>query len=317
MKILKIGGLILLFLLLIITTIALFINFSGIPKYPTEEVKISIKPSSEQILRGKKLASMLCVNCHKDAETGRLTGTKMRDLPTEFGTAYTPNITNHPTNGIGGWTDGEIAYLLRTGIKKDGRYAPPYMPKFPNMANEDLEAIIAFLRSDDNLVAPDPTPSQESYPSFLTKFLCRVAFKPLPLPNETIALPDSADVLKLGKYYAHNLDCFACHSSDFKTIDPLNPENSEGYFAGGNKPLDMQGNIVITQNLTPDPETGIGQWSKEKFIKAVKYGLKEGEPALRYPMQPYIYLEDYEVGAIYEYLMTLQPVKNDVKRSGI
>jgi hypothetical protein len=79
----------------------------------------------------------------------------------------------------------------------------------------------------------------------------------------------------------------------------------------------MQGNVVMTQNLTPDPETGIGNWSKEKFIKAVKYGLKEGEPALRYPMQPYIYLEDYEVGAIYDYLMTLQPVKNKVKRSGI
>jgi mono/diheme cytochrome c family protein len=230
MKILKIGGLIILFLILIIATIALYINFSGIPKYPTEEVKISIEASPDNILRGKKLASMLCVNCHKSSETGKLTGTRMRDLPAEFGTAYSPNITNHPTSGIGSWSDGEIAYLLRTGIKKDGVYSPPYMPKFPNMANEDIEAIIAFLRSEDNLVAPDPTPSQESEPSFLTKFLCRVAFKPLSLRNEVIEIPDSSDVLELGKYYAHNLDCFACHSSDFKTIDPLNPENSRGYF---------------------------------------------------------------------------------------
>jgi hypothetical protein len=55
--------------------------------------------------------------------------------------------------------------------------------------------------------------------------------------------------------------------------------------------------------------------SKEAFIKAVKYGLKEGEPALTYPMMPYLQLTDKEAGAIYEYLQTIPPIKNKVERS--
>ena len=73
-------------------------------------------------------------------------------------------------------TDSELIYLLRTGIKKDGKYAPPYMAKLPNMADEDIDAIISFLRSDDPMMKADATPDQPCEPSFLTKLLCRVAF---------------------------------------------------------------------------------------------------------------------------------------------
>ena len=113
---------------------------------------------------------------------------------------------------------------------------------------------------------------------------------------------------------AINMDCFPCHSPDFKTVDYLNPENTPGYFSGGNQPLDLQGNVRRTMNLTPDLETGIGRWPEEKFVKAVKYGQKDGEPALRYPMLPYVHLSDSEVKAIYAYLRTIPSVKNEVER---
>ena len=80
----------------------------------------------------------------------------------------------------------------------------------------------------------------------------------------------------------------------------MNPEKSVGYFGGGNETLSLEGDVVLTQNLTPDMETGIGSWTEEKFIRAIRFGLKEGEPALRYPMQPYSRLSDEEVGAIYQ-----------------
>jgi hypothetical protein len=121
--------------------------------------------------------------------------------------------------------------------------------------------------------------------------------------------------VELGRYLAHNLDCFSCHSADFTTNDFLEPQNSTGYFGGGNKPLNTEGVVMVTSNLTPDPETGIGNWSKADFIKALKYGIKEGEPALQYPMMPYVQLSDYEAGAIYDYLQTIPPIRNKVVRT--
>lgn len=301
-------------ILLIVLSGYLYIDITGIPKYPVEQVELQVEPTPELVERGQKLATMLCAMCHMNKETGVLSGTLMLDAPPEFGKIYSANVTQHETAGIGSWTDGEIAYLLRTGIRPDGQYIPPYMAKLPHMADEDIEAIIAFLRSDHPMVAADPTPTIPSKPSFLTKFLSRVAFKPFPMPEAPIPMPDTTDRIALGKYLAFNLDCFSCHSADFKTNDFFNPENSPGYFGGGNKPLDLEGNVVLTANLTPHPETGIGNWTEEQFIRAVKYGLKDGEPALRYPMLPYSQLTDYEAGAIFEYLKTIPPIDNKIVR---
>lgn len=314
-KTLKIVGIILSVVIIIGVVGAIYVNSKGIPSYPVEKVDYKIYSTPSGIKRGKKLAMMLCVNCHTDPKTGKLTGTQMLDAPKEFGKIFSANITQDKTHGIGDWTDAELMYLLRTGIKRDGKYAPPYMPKFPTMADEDLEAIIAFLKSDDPLVAADNTEDFPTEPSLLTKFLCMVAFKPLPMPQQEIILPDTTDKIALGKYLAHNLECFSCHSADFKTNNFLTPELSEGYFGGGNKPLNKKGEVMVTPNLTPDVETGIGSWSEAKFIKALKFGVKEGEEALRYPMVPYPHLSDVEAKAIYEYLKTIPPIQNKVERS--
>ena len=79
--------------------------------------------------------------------------------------------------------------------------------------------------------------------------------------------------------------------------------------------MDEEGRVMLTQNLPSDKETGIGNWAKADFINAVKYGIKKGENALRYPMVPYTQLTDEEAGAIYEYLQTIPPIKNKVERS--
>jgi hypothetical protein len=189
------------------------------------------------------------------------------------------------------------------------------MAKLPNMADDDIDAIITFLRSDDKMVQPSDKPDIPPKPSFLTKLLSNTAFKPFPMPQAPIPMPDTTDAVALGKYLAHNLDCFSCHSADFTTNDYLNPESSAGYFAGGNKPLDLQGNVILTSNLTPDPDTGIGNWTQDQFVRVLRYGIKDGEPALRYPMQPYVQLTDYEAKAIFTYLKTIPPIKNKVERS--
>ncbi len=314
-KILRILGLVLLFLVSVVIGIAAYIQFSGIPSYEKPTLEYQAVSDSVSLERGHKLASMLCAGCHMNRETGKLTGQVMRDAPPMFGEVYAPNITQDKEHGIGEWTDGELVYLLRTGIKRDGQYAPPYMAKLPLMADSDINALISFLRSDDPMIAADPTPDRPSKPSFMTKMLSRVAFLPYEMPEGPIAMPDTSNSIELGEYLAHNLDCYSCHSADFTTINPLHPTQSPGYFGGGNKPLDLEGRVMLTSNLTPDKETGIGNWTKEKFVQSVKYGLKEGEPALSYPMLPYTQLTDYEAGAIYDYLMTIPVISNKVERS--
>jgi mono/diheme cytochrome c family protein len=63
--------------------------------------------------------------------------------------AMAANITPHPEEGIGGWTDDEIKKAITQGISRDGRKLAPIMafPYYQNMSDEDLDALIVYLRS--------------------------------------------------------------------------------------------------------------------------------------------------------------------------
>ena len=293
-----------------------FISVRGIPSYDTGSIDITVDVTPERIERGQRLASMICANCHA-ASDGKLTGRHMSDLPTDFGTAYTANITQHPTAGIADYTAGELAYLLRTGIKRDGSYTPPWMPKFPHMADEDIKDIIAFLQSDHWTVAPDPTEQPACEPSFLTKFLCRVAFKPLPLPEGPIALPDTTNAIEYGYYLATSkVDCYACHSEDFKTMNIMEPEKSPGYMGGGNTLLEPDGTPVLSANITMHQQHGIGLWTYEEFKTAMQSGKRPDGRLLSVAMPKFAVLNDQELTALWEYLRSIPEIDNDVAAAG-
>ena len=133
-----------------------YVAITGIPTYTPGHLVLKVNVTPERVERGRKYANLLCIGCHLDPATGKLTGKRLADVPKPFGEAYSKNITQDPVHGIGAWTDGELAYLLRTGITRTGRYTPPWMPKYPHMSDEDLASIIAFLRSDNPLLAPAP-----------------------------------------------------------------------------------------------------------------------------------------------------------------
>ncbi len=92
----------------------------------------------------------------------------------------------------------------------------------------------------------------------------------------------------------------------------MEPEKTPGFFSGGNPMPDKEGAIVFTRNLTPDKATGIGNYTEEQFIKAVRFGQRDGKPALRYPMIAFSALTDEEVSAIFAYLKTIPPIVHDV-----
>lgn len=95
-------------------------------------------------------------------------------------------------------------------------------------------------------------------------------------------------------------DCASCH-----TADKARP------FAGG-KRIDTPFGGIYSANLTPDRDTGIGAWSDEDFVRALRHGIAPSG-ARYYPAFPYPYftkLTRDDMLAIRSYLATLAPVRN-------
>ena len=117
------------------------------------------------------------------------------------------------------------------------------------------------------------------------------------------ALPASladADLVARGEYLTRAADCAACHTA---------PGGKP--FAGGLPfKLPMIGTIYST-NITPDPETGIGAWSDEEFLRALHQGIGKGGKHLypAFPYTSYALMTDNDVLAIKAYLLSLKPVK--------
>lgn len=73
--------------------------------------------------------------------------------------------------------------------------------------------------------------------------------------------------------------------------------------------------VSFTANLTPDPETGLGKWTEETFISAIRTGKHEGQgrpilPPMPWPM--YRNATDEDLRAVFAYLQSLPAIKNRV-----
>lgn len=305
-KTIKILAYILGALLLLVATAAAYIQFAPNPAYdPPSIPDLTVKATPERVAEGHRIALMLCNDCHMGSD-GKLSGKELKDVPPEFGVFFTQNITQDPENGIGNWSDGELYYFLRTGIRKDGRYAA-IMSQFPRVSDEDLFSIIAFLRSDDPVVQPSSHVPPASKPALLGNLLIKTVMRPQPFPDQPVPPPDTLDAVAWGRYLADDLyGCYDCHSANFATNNLSIPEKSKGFYGGGNKLLDEEGKAIYSTNLTPNKEAGLGRYTEAQFVEMLKYGRRpDSADPIRYPMRPHLLLTDSEVKAIYAYLQTL------------
>lgn len=317
-KPLRILGLILGLVLLAVAGFASFVAVRGIPSYtpPVADATMKIEASPERLAQGEKLVMSSCVECHRNPETGTLSGQFIPDLPHEFGKIYSANITQDAEHGIGKWNDGQIVALLRTGIGPDGRFRI-VMPSFVHMSDEDVASIVAFLRSDNALVKATGTPSHAQEPSFLSKALTNTVMKPTPAPTQPVVAPAASDAVAFGRYLmVGRYKCYECHSADFKSNNALEPEKSEGYLGGGTKMLNRDQKVVVTRNLTMDENTGLGDWTPAQFAQAIRFGMSPHGP-LAYPMLKYSTMSDEEVNALWAYLQTVPKIKNATPEDGI
>jgi hypothetical protein len=274
--------------------------------YTPRQINYKTTAHAEQVKEGKRLTMMICAGCHYNPDTKKLTGHRMEDIPGIVGKVYSRNITQDPDKGIGHYTDGELVYLIRTGISKSGKLMP-YMQR-PNLATEDLNAIIAFLRSDDELVKASAIEPPATKYSPIGKLGLSKYMKPLTYSDTTIKRPDLvAEKVAYGRYLVDNLACFHCHSGSFRKMNTITPEKSKGYMGGGNKMKAEDGVKIMVPNITFH-ETGIGKWTEDDFNHAVKDGVSKGGSELRAPMPKFKELSDAEVAAIYAYLKTVPKI---------
>ncbi|HVS90677.1 MAG TPA: hypothetical protein VHE59_01505 [Mucilaginibacter sp.] len=264
--------------------------------------------SSVSFDRGKELAFAICAGCHYDRHVNKFIGMQIRDVPGIAGKVYSANLTHSKTNGVTAhYSDAELRYLFKTGIARDGRFLE-YMLR-PNMADDDINAIIVFLRSDDPSLAAADTTVGRTHFTWIGKIYMSMHAKPLPY-KEGIRLPAKNSVA-MGYYLVDNLGCFHCHSGSLTKLNLQHPDQTKGYLAGGIKLTGANGQKITASNITPDKNTGIGDYSKEQFRAALTEG-RAPDRKLKPPMPRFSMLKTEEIDAIYDYLQTISPVEHKI-----
>ena len=268
--------------------------------------------TDEQIERGRYLVNVvgLCSDCHTprgpdgQPDPDRFLAGGVEFIP---GMLWTANITPDPATGIGAWSDRQIMWAIRKGLghfedAPQGKPLNPIMPYyvFANLTDEDVQAIVAYLRSG---VDPVENEVPERDPSIVPPFPAR------PLDYEQ--LPGSGP----GKYLTSAAGlCIECHTpripSDPPNAAALDPEK---YFAGGEEfPIPGFG-VVSSLNITPDPLTGIGEWSDDDIKTALVMGrTPEGRP-LCPPMPNFGELTPEDLDAIVAFLREIPAIENEVE----
>jgi cytochrome c553 len=136
-------------------------------------------------------------------------------------------------------------------------------------------------------------------------------------PTTEEKIEPTPERLERGAYLVNSLmACGGCHSP---RVDNswLGGERSDAYLAGGQLFDDPDSGFRLsTPNITPDPATGIGAWSDDEILRALRDGIHRDGSLMRPPMPYYMYdvLSDDDARAIVAYLRTVPPVKNQVPR---
>lgn len=287
----------------------------------SEAPEISIDVSSERIERGAYLANhvTVCMDCHSVRDFSKFSGPPTPgtmgkggdrfDQSMGFpGVFYAKNITPH---GIADYSDGELFRLITTGVTKDNRAMFPVMPYlyYGKMDPEDIYDIIAYLRS---------LPSIESdIPESKADFPVSLILKTIPGDPEPSKKPDPSDQVAYGKYLTNASGCIECHTQ----ADPQGMIMEDLAFGGGRNFPFPDGSVVTSSNITPDPETGIGNWNEQAFVARFKQynedryipaAVNPGEFNSIMPWTMYAGMKEEDLKAIFAYLQTIKPITNPV-----
>lgn len=252
------------------------------------------------VQRGEYLTEVFdCQECHtvRQADDAHLDRKLLLaggvPFPVEAkGTVYSANVTiasQYPEQLLDGIIRGRLAFKFQ-------------MPThaYNEMAANDMRDIIAYLKTLQPVLRPLPDNSLP--PDFV-----------LPAPNRTVPIPEHqprAGTLERGGYLSRMSLCQDCHSPH----DATGTYNQAHLFAGGGYKVRMpDGRLLIPPNLTPDPKEGLGAWSDEEIIRAIRTGVARDGRQLDHTM-PYLSafhgMTDQDVADIVRFLRSLKSVNS-------
>jgi mono/diheme cytochrome c family protein len=271
------------------------------------------------IAHGEYVANALahCSACHQPGryDQPRKLGARhdmrggMRIPIPMFGTFIPANLTPLAT-GIADIADSQLARVIRHGVDRRGKIAPLMRFAVGPMSDEDLTAVISYLRTippRSNVVPPD-----EYGP--IAKLLL-VSLQPSELKAPPYVAPASGAAgisVERGRYLANGpAFCAGCHTpaSPFDGFKPSGP-----VFSGNAEPepdaLDKTQEFVAP-NLTPDPETGIiAAWPEDGFVARFRSGRVLAGSSM--PWENFQQMTDEDLRSLYRYLRTVPKVRHTV-----
>lgn len=251
--------------------------------------------------------------CHTEPKKEANVGA--RPFPIPFGKVYSTNITQDKETGLGAWTDQQIQDAIAKGVRRDGSKILPVMPfeKYSGMAQEDLKALIAYLRTLKPV--QKATPALQTWAPFARSIGARLFLAVFGrLSTSPLQAPKSG--LERGRYLVeHVAICGDCHTPR----NFIGAPNPALYMAGQEEKASPLGERV--PNITPDKETGIGDWKREEIAELLKSGIKPDLDNIQGLMlevfqgvgHGYKDMTKDDAFAIADYLKSIPPIKNKVR----
>lgn len=306
-------------LLIIVVVVVAALSYVklGLPNVgAAPELHVAITP--ERVQHGEYLANhvSLCMDCHSTRDWSRFSGPmipgtngkggELFDEKLGFpGVFYSKNIT--PAN-IKDWTDGDIFRAITTGVDKGGNALFPVMPYhyYGRMDKEDIYDIIAYIRT--------LPPIENTTPDHKIDFPMDFILNTIPETASFSVKPPKSDTIKYGAYLVNAAACMECHTPVKK--GQVIPELA---FSGG-RSFEMPFGEVNSANISPDKETGLGDWTAQQFVARFKAYLDSSnvphvtpaDPNTIMPWKMFAGMDSSDLRSIFAYLQTIKPIKKAV-----
>ena len=194
-KLIKIGAIVLGVIAVLVISGSVYFNATYPKAIPVPNVKV--QPTAERIERGRYLANnvALCMDCHSTRDFSKYSGPIKPGtegmggevMGREMGLPGIIPVKNITPAALGNWTDGEIIRALTSGLNKRGDALFPIMP-YPNfiqMSEEDLYAIVAYIRTLKPIENEVGEKELDFPVNYIVKTLPLNSYKPHKAPEKT------------------------------------------------------------------------------------------------------------------------------------
>ena len=286
---------------LIVLTAAVVVGVSEARMRKTYEVasvtKLNVTKDPAQIARGQHLVTAVakCTDCH----TADLGG-KVFIEPGPMGIVSASNLTTGKGGALAGYTDAQLETAIRHGVRKDGR-GLLIMPsdEYQNLSDEDVSAIIAYLRSlppvDRELPKTALGPVGRGLVTFGVPVIPAARIDHKSVPASRAAVPPVGPTREYGEYLVSVGGCRGCHSATLA---------GQASFEPGAPP---------SSNITPAGP--IGRWTEADFVRAMRTGARPDGSTIKefMPWRSMARHTDDELRAIGLYLRSVPPVQSPAK----